>query len=80
MTTQTDRAIIAMQARLNAFNKQVFTPSPWALQTMLAIADEQSDGAREQDALRKEARAEALAVRAQVAEAKARHYRRLQGV
>lgn len=80
MTTQTDRAIIAMQARLNAFNAHPFTPSQWAVQTMVAIADEQAAGAREQEAIREEARQTRRAERFMVAEAEARRRRALYAI
>lgn len=57
-----------------------FTPSSWALEQQITAALLKCDASLEQAKLKQEERANALAVRAQVAESKARHYRRLQGV
>jgi hypothetical protein len=55
-----------------------FIPSSGALLAMISRAEAKFDADREQCALRKEAREEARAVQAWVAQTKARHYRRIQ--
>jgi hypothetical protein len=56
-----------------------FAPSPWNLEQQIAAALKKCDASVEQAKLRSEVRANDRAVRAQMAGAKARHYRRIQG-
>ena len=69
---------MAISADVKTAAEPMFIPSSAKLVDMIESAMKRFDCDREQSLMREDARQDALAVRAQVNQAKARHYARLQ--